>query len=104
RPDAGTDLAELRRVGRDAEVAEDVQDVAAADGVAVDGGDDRLGDVADHPVEVVELEDAGGARTVVSGLGPLLGVAIGAERPVAGAGQDDGGNGRVGPGVVEGGD
>ena len=60
--DARAVLAERRRVRGDGEVGEDVQDVAAADGDAVDGSDDRLGDVADHPVQRLDLEQAADSR------------------------------------------
>ena len=46
--------------------------MAAADGHAVDGGDHRLGDVADDAMEGLDLEDAGLGRTVVPGLLALL--------------------------------
>lgn len=36
-----------------------MEDVAAADGEAVDGGDDGLGDLADEAVEGLDLEQAG---------------------------------------------
>lgn len=42
RSDTGAVLAELRGVGRDREVAENVQNVATADSQSVDRGDDRL--------------------------------------------------------------
>jgi hypothetical protein len=55
-PDAGAVLAEDRGVGGDREVAEQVKDVAAADGEAVDGRDDGFGDVANHAVQRFNLE------------------------------------------------
>ena len=87
RTDARAVLAELRGVGGDGEVAEHVQDVAAADGEAVDGGDDRLGHVADDPVQRLDLEQTARRRPVVAGLHALLLITAGAERLVAGPGQ-----------------
>ena len=87
--DARAGLAELRGVRGDGQVAQHVQHVAAADRDAVDRGDDRLGDVADQPVQVADLEQAALGRAVVAGLGALLQVAAGAERLLAGAGEDD---------------
>ena len=87
RADARAGLAEARRVGGDREVAQHVQHVSAADRVAVHRGDHRLGDVADHAVQVLDLEQARLRRPVVAGLGALLLVAAGAEGPVAGAGE-----------------
>ena len=57
-PDARTGLPEDRGVGGDAEVAEHVKDVAAADGEAVDHGDDRLRDVADGAVQGLDVHRA----------------------------------------------
>ena len=73
----------------------------AADGHAVDRGDDRLGDVANHLVQCADLEHPRLARAVVAGLGALLDVAAGAERLVPGAGEDDRLDLAVGPGQPE---
>jgi hypothetical protein len=55
-PDLRPDLSELRAVGSDRQIAEHVQHVTAADRVAVDRGDHRLRDVADHAVQVLDFE------------------------------------------------
>src|SRR2546429_7413999 len=52
--------------------SQDVQHVAAADRVAVDGRDHRLRDVADQPVQRLHLEQARLRGPVVAGLGALL--------------------------------
>jgi hypothetical protein len=78
-----------------------VQDVPAADGHTVDRGDHRLGDVANQLVQVADLEHAGLGGAVVAGFGPLLDIPTGAERLLAGAGEDDGLHGPVGPGQPE---
>ena len=94
RADLRAGLAEAGVVGRDRQVAHDVEHVAAADGVAGDHGDDRLRRAPDLHVEVgdVEAADALLAERVVADVArvapdPL--VAAGAERLVALAGEDD---------------
>ena len=59
RPHPRAGLAEHRVLGGDRDVAEDVEHVPTADGVPVDGGDDRFGDVADEPVQRLHFEQAG---------------------------------------------
>ena len=90
RADLRADLAEFRRVGGDGEVAQRREHIAAADGEAVDAGDDRLRHVADDRLELVDRQ-ADDAAPVVLALMRAL-VAAGAERLVAGAGQHDGGD------------
>ena len=85
-PRAG--LAEAGRVSRDADVAQHMQDMAAADRDAVDRGDHRLGDVPDELVQVTDAEPAALAWAVVTSLRALLDVAAGAERLLAGSGED----------------
>jgi len=104
RADARAGLAEPRRLAGDRHVADDLKDVASADSQPVDGGDDRLGDVAQRAVEVADLEAPGLGRAVVAGLGALLDVASGAERLVAGAGEDDAAHGGVHPCRPQGGE
>ena len=88
-------------VRRDREVAQHLQDVAAADGHAVDRGDDRLRDVADQAVERLDLEDAALGRAVVAGLQPLLLVAARAEGPLPGARQRHHSHRPIGPRQLE---
>ena len=57
-PDPGAGLAEARVVGRDREVADQVQDLAAADRVAGDHRDHRLRQPADLDVQVADVEAA----------------------------------------------
>ena len=97
RADPRPGLAEPCGLGGDRQVAQHVQHVPAADRQAVDRRDDRLGDVADQPVQVADLEQAALGRAVVAGLGPLLDVAAGAERLVARAGEDHRLHAVVGP-------
>jgi hypothetical protein len=75
--------------------------VPTTDRHAIDGGDDRLGDVANHLLQVADLEHSRLGRAVVAGLGALLDVASGAEGLVAGAGEHDRPDRRVGPGEAE---
>src|SRR5882672_511925 len=82
-PHARTRLAEDGRVRRDREIAEDVQDVAAADGEAVDHGDDGLGNVADRAVKGFHVH--GSLVLRVAPLPALLLIAARAEGLVAGA-------------------
>ena len=66
--DARAGLAEARVVGGEAEVAEHVEHVAAADGEPVHRGDHRLRHRADHAVQGLDLEQAALARPVVAAL------------------------------------
>ena len=92
--DARAGLAEDRVLGGDREVADEVEDVAAADRVAGDRGDDRLRRAAHLHVQVADVEPADAL------LGDLVGadvavvaadllIAAGAEGLIAGAGEDD---------------
>ncbi len=83
--DLGADLAELRRIGRDGHVAQGGENIAAADGKAVDAGDHGLGNVADDRLEFVNRQADDAAAIILAVLGAL--VAAGAEGLVAGAGQ-----------------
>jgi NAD(P)-dependent dehydrogenase (short-subunit alcohol dehydrogenase family) len=47
-----------------------VQHVSSADRIAVDRGDDRLGQFPDQPVQRLDLEQARLGRPVVTGPGP----------------------------------
>ena len=92
--DARSGLAEARVVGRDRQIADEVQDVAAADRVAGDHRHDRLRQAADLDVEVADVEspdallgDVVVADVAVVAADPL--VAARAEGLVAGAGEDD---------------
>ena len=68
------------------EVAHDVQHVAAADGVAVDEGDDGDRQRADLALEVEHVEPGEPvAADVAAAVALVLLVAAGAERHVAGA-------------------
>ena len=92
------DLAEREHepggLGGDPEVAGERERGAGAGGDAVDRRDDRLGQAAHRPDQrVVALADLDVERGGV-GLEPLAQVLAGAERP-AGAGEDDGPDGRV---------
>src|SRR3954451_3156211 len=91
RADARSRLAEAGVVGGDGQVAADVQHVPAADRVAGDHGDDRLGQPADLHVQVgdVEAPDARAGLLLVALVATHVLVAARAERPVALAGQDD---------------
>src|ERR687896_3253 len=88
--DPGAGLAEAGVVGGDREVADHVQHVSAADRIAGDHGDDRLGSAAHLHVEVghVEAPDLGAAGDVAGVPAHAL-VAAGAEGEGALAGEDD---------------
>src|SRR5712692_6651011 len=95
----GARLAEDRVLRGDREVAEDVEDVPAADRKAVDHGDHRLWDVPDRAVERLHVHGpldlgASGARRVAA-LTALLLVAARAECLVARARQHHHADGRV---------
>src|SRR5918996_5781250 len=83
-------LAEAGVVGGDREVADHVQHVPAADRVAGDHGDDRLGRAPHLHVQVghVKAPDLGAAGHVAGVAAHAL-VAAGAERERAVAGEDD---------------
>ena len=100
--DAGSVLSEDGVFGGDGEVAEEVEDVSAADGDAVDGGDDGFGDVADDAVEGFDFEESAVGGAVVAGFHALFLVAAGAEGFVSGAGEGDGADVVAAPGVFEG--
>src|SRR3954452_1904227 len=91
RADARSRLAEAGVVGGDGQVAADVQHVPAADRVAGDHGDDRLGQPADLHVQIgdVEAPDPRAGLLLVALIAAHVLVAARAERPVALAGQDD---------------
>jgi hypothetical protein len=90
RADLGADLAEHGLLGRDGQVAQRGQHVAAADGKALHPRDHGLGHVADGAVQFFHRQAHGAAAVVVAAVGGL--VATGAEGAVAGAGQHDGGD------------
>ena len=92
--DLRTGLTEARVVGRDREVAHQVQDVSAADGVPGDLRDHRLREPTDLDLQVEDVEAADAlTRDVVVAHVPVVAanalVAPGAERVGTGAGQDD---------------
>ena len=93
-PTRGPGLAELRVLGRDRQVADEVEDVAAADGVARDHRDHGLRQAADLHVEVADVQapDALLRDLVIADVAVIAAdalVAARAERLVAGAREDD---------------
>src|SRR5690606_1331103 len=66
----------------DGEVAHHVEDVATADGVARNEGDDRLGHRADVSLELEHVETRNPALADVARLAPDPLIASGAERPL----------------------
>ena len=102
RADPRAGLAEARVVGRDREVAHDVQHVPAADRVTGDHRDDGLGQPPDLDLEVEDVEpaDAVVADVAVVAADPL--VAAGAERLGPLAGEDDHADRGVVAGALEG--
>ena len=55
-PHLGTGLAKNGALRGDGQVTEDMQDMATTNGIAIDLGDDRLGNLADHTMQVAHLE------------------------------------------------
>jgi hypothetical protein len=90
RADFGTGLAEAGVIRGDGEVADDVQNVTAADGVTGDHGDDGLGQGADFFLEIEHVEAGNAVLADVTGVAADFLIAAGTEREVAGAGEDDG--------------
>jgi hypothetical protein len=56
RSDTRTSLSELRVFRGDRHVAYDVDDMTAADRIAIDGADYRFRDVADDHVQVIDFQ------------------------------------------------
>ncbi len=81
-------LAEDGVLGRDREVADDVQHMAAADGVAVDERDDRDGQRPDETLEVEHVQTGHALGVLVAAPDLVALVAAGAEGDVAGSRQD----------------
>src|SRR5438093_4443978 len=81
-------LAEDRVLGRDREVAHDVEDVPAADRVAVDERDHRDRQRADEPLQVEDVEAGDAVRPDVAAASLHALVAARAERLVAGTGEE----------------
>src|SRR6185369_3853084 len=88
-PDARPHLPEARVLGGEAEIADHLQHVAAADRPAVDGRDDRLRDVADDDVQLLDVEPEVGAclPPLVTACAPHRLITARAEGTLAGAGQ-----------------
>ena len=78
-----------------------MQDVPAADGIAVHLGDDRLGNFADRAVQVADLQARRSRLVVIAALAADFLVAAGAEIALL-AGQHHHADAVVVPGVVEG--
>ena len=85
RPDLGADLPEHRLLGRDGQVAQRRQHVAAADGEALHARDHRLGHVADQRLHLVDRQADRAAAAVAALVRALVGA--GAERSVPRAGR-----------------
>lgn len=77
--DFGAGLAEAGIVGGDGEVADDMEDVTAPDGVAGDHGDDGLGEGADFFLKVEDVEAGDAVFADVAGVAADFLVAAGAE-------------------------
>src|SRR6266498_77572 len=89
RPHPRARLAEAGVVGRDRQVADQVQDVPAADGVAGHHGDHRLGQPADLDLQVEHVEAADPVVADVAVVAADALVAAGAEGLGALTGEDD---------------
>ena len=100
-PHARPRLAEYRVLRRQREVADDVQHVPAADGIAVHRGDDRLRDHADDGVQLRDAKLRVAGAVLVAVLAAHLLVAAARERLVARARQDDHADVVVLPRVLE---
>src|SRR5438067_6197205 len=100
--DARAGLAEARVLRGDGDVADDVEHVPAADGVAGDHGHDRLRQAADLLLYVEDVEARDALGVDIAGLPAHALIAAGAERLIAFAGEDDDADLRVVAGHVEG--
>lgn len=87
--DLGAGLAEARVVCGDGEIANDVEDMAAADGVACDHGDDGFGQGADFFLEIEHVEAGNAVAADVAGVATDFLIAPGAECEIARAGEND---------------
>jgi hypothetical protein len=96
-------LAELCRLGRNREIADDMKHVAATDRIAIDGRDDRLGNVANDAVQILDVEAEVGAYRIafVAAFFARRLIAAGAEGAVAGAGENYRADGAISPGQLE---
>ena len=82
-------LSELRLVRGDGQIADRHQHIAAADGVAVDAGDNRFGNIADDALHFLYRQPDRTAPAVAAVFCVRGLVAAGAERLVAGSGEHD---------------
>jgi hypothetical protein len=84
--DPGAGLAEHGVIGRQAEVAEQVQHLAAADGVARHQGDHHLGQAADQPLQVEHVQPGQALFVDVAAVAPHALVTTGAKgmHPIGG--------------------
>ena len=99
--DARPGLAELRVVGGDRQIADEVQHVAAADRVARDLRDHRFRQVADAHVQVEHVEARHAVGADVAALAAHALIAAGAERVRPFAGEDHDADRRVVARVIE---
>src|SRR6202044_2917149 len=81
RADTRSGLSEPGIVRGDRDVADDVEHVTAADGVAIDGADDGLRNIADRHVKIIDLPQSVLAGAVGALLLHFPLVAANAERP-----------------------
>ncbi len=75
----------------------------AADGVSIDGRDDRLGNVANDAVQILDVEAEVGADGIALIATLLAGrlIAAGAEGAISRAGENDGADGSIRPCQLE---
>src|SRR5207245_10523132 len=99
--DARAGLAETRVVGGDGEVADHVQDVAAADRVSRDHRDHRLGQTPDLDLEVQHVQPAGALRIDVPVVATDALIAPRAKRFGSGTGEGGHADRRGGRGDLE---
>jgi len=88
-------------VGRDRQIAQDMEHVPTADRIAVDGGDYGLRQVTDQPVQRLDLEDAVLRIAVVPCFGPLLLIAARTKCAIARSGEGDHPYACVAPGRLQ---
>ena len=102
RAHLGAGLPEHGVVGGDGQVGDEVEDVAAADGVSGDHGDDRLGEAPHLDLEVEHVEAGCPAGSRYPASPRIFWSPPRAERLVACAGEDDHPDGLIVPGDLEG--
>src|SRR5829696_6466512 len=100
--DAWTSLAEASVLGRNRQVADQMEHVTPADRIPGDGGDHRFGNVANEVLQIEHIQARYSVLADVAGFAADLLVASGAECLCTGPGQNDHADVEIFAGVREG--